>query len=118
MNRQKFLRVVLSLALALVPIARALEYKIDPNHSTIGFATPILGNLSKVHGKFTEFTVTLKFDENDLPNSSVSAIIKAASIDTGVADRDKHLRSADFFDVAKFADITFASSRIERSGDH
>ena len=105
-------------ALVCASSAGAHEYKIDPNHSTLGFAVPILGGLSKVHGKFTEFIITLKFDENDLPGSSVTATIKAASIDTGIGDRDKHLRSGDFFDIAKTPEITFESSRIERNGNH
>ena len=91
-------------------------YPIDNNHSTIGFSAPIMGGLSKVNGKFTDFTVTLTNDEKDITKSSVSVVIKVASINTGITARDNHLRTADFFDVAKYPEITFQSSRIEKKG--
>ncbi len=96
--------------------AAARQYPIDTNHSTIGFTVSILGGLSKVTGKFTDFTVTLKHDEKDITKSSVSVVINAASIDTGITERDNHLRTADFFDVEKYPDITFQSKRIEKKG--
>jgi polyisoprenoid-binding protein YceI len=95
----------------------ARQYPIDTNHSTIGFSVSILGGLSKVTGKFTDFTVTLTKDEKDITKSSVSVVIKAASINTGIAERDKHLRSADFFDVEKYPEITFQSQRVEKEGE-
>jgi len=94
----------------------ARQYPIDTNHSTIGFTVSILGGLSKVTGKFTDFTVTLTHDEKDITKSSVSVVIKAASIDTGITERDIHLRTADFFNVEKYPEITFQSSRIEKKG--
>jgi polyisoprenoid-binding protein YceI len=92
---------------------RAADYKIDRNHSNIGFSVPILEGLSRVHGKFTDFTVELKFDAADLAHSSIRAVIKVASIDTGIADRDAHLRTADFFDAEKFPEAVFESHKIE-----
>ena len=91
-------------------------YAIDNNHSTIGFSVPIMDGLSKVSGKFTDFTVTLTNDEKDITKSSVTVVIKAASINTGITARDNHLKTADFFDVEKFPEITFQSSRIEKQG--
>jgi len=91
-------------------------YPIDVNHSTIGFSVPIMNGLSKVTGKFTDFTVTLNNDEKDTTKSSVSAIIKTASISTGIAARDNHLRTADFFDAEKYPEISFQSNRIEKKG--
>jgi polyisoprenoid-binding protein YceI len=91
-------------------------YPVDVNHSTIGFSVPIMSGLSKVTGKFTDFTVTLNNDEKDITKSSVSAIIKTASINTGIAARDNHLRTADFFDAEKYPEISFQSSRIEKKG--
>ena len=94
----------------------ARQYPIDTNHSTVGFTVSIMGGLSKVNGKFTDFTVNLTNDETDITKSSVSVIIKAASINTGITERDNHLRTADFFDVEKYPEITFQSKRIEKQG--
>lgn len=91
-------------------------YPIDNGHSTVGFSVPILGGLSQVKGKFTDFTITLNNDEKDVTKSSVSVVIKATSIDTGIEGRDRHLRNADFFDVEKYPEITFKSERIEKKG--
>jgi len=91
-------------------------YPIDVNHSTVGFSVPIMEGLSKVSGKFTDFNITLNNDDKDVTKSSVSVVIKSASINTGIPARDKHLSSADFFDVEKFPEITFSSTRIEKKG--
>ena len=91
-------------------------YPIDNGHSTVGFSVPILNGLSKVKGKFTDFSITLNSDEKDITKSSVVVVIKPASIDTGIERRDNHLRSADFFDVEKFPEIRFQSTRIEKRG--
>ena len=66
-----------------------------------------MNGLSKVNGKFTDFNITLIPDEKDITKSSVNVVIKATSISTGIPDRDKHLRTADFFDVEKYPEITF-----------
>ena len=91
-------------------------FPIDGGHSTVGFTVPILNGLSKVKGKFTDFTVTLNHDEKDITKSSVNVVIKATSVDTGIEGRDRHLRNADFFDVEKFPEITFQSSRVVKKG--
>lgn len=91
----------------------AAKLKIDPAHSVIGFAVPFMG-LSKTEGRFDEFAGTLMFDEADPARSSVSVVIRAASLDTNNEARDKDLRSDAFFDVEKFPVITFRSRRIER----
>ena len=94
----------------------ARQYPIDTNHSTVGFTVSIMGGLSKVNGKFTEFMVDIVNNEKDITKSSVRVVIKAASINTGIAERDNHLRMADFFDVEKYPNITFQSERIEKKG--
>ena len=99
---------------AQVPASR--PYPIDNGHSTVGFSVPILGGLSQVKGKFTDFAIALNNDEKDITKSSVSVVIKATSINTGIDGRDKHLRTADFFDVEKYPEITFKSERIEKKG--
>ena len=112
--------VLLILLLAITAFAQdgatTRPYPIDNNHSTVGFSVPILGGLSQVKGKFTDFAIALNNDEKDITKSSVSVVIKATSVDTGIDGRDRHLRSADFFDVEKFPEITFKSERIEKKG--
>jgi polyisoprenoid-binding protein YceI len=100
------------------PVAPPLM-KVDHNHSTIGFVVPILGGLSKVTGKFTDYDLAVVYDGADITKSSVNATIRVTSIDTGIADRDKDLRSSGFFDVEKYPTITFASHSIEKKdGTH
>jgi polyisoprenoid-binding protein YceI len=86
--------------------------KFDLNHSTVGFAVPILGEFSEVHGKFKSFAATLVYEPSDITKSSIEATIDASSIDTGIDERDTHLRSSDFFDVAKHPEIRFRSAAI------
>ena len=109
--------------IALVPLfvvappalCAPLTFEIDTNHSNVGFAVPIAG-LARVSGKFTDFKVAIVYDEADVAKSSVNAVIKTASIDTGVERRDAHLRTPDFFDAEKFPEITFQSKRVEKKG--
>jgi len=108
---------VLVFAITVVgQVSTSRPYPIDNNHSTVGFSVPILGGLSQVKGKFTDFAITLNNDEKDITKSSVSVVIKATSVDTGIEGRDRHLRNADFFDVEKYPEITFKSERIEKKG--
>src|SRR5216684_5067782 len=72
-------------AITTVQVNTVRQYPIDANHSTVGFSVSIMDGLSKVNGKFTEFAVTLMNDEKDITKSSVSVVIKAASINTGIA---------------------------------
>lgn len=114
---KKFLVSALLLSLlTFVPIGHAAEYTVDVAHSTVGFTVPILNGLSKVKGKFSDFTATINYDEANPTKSSVNAVIKVASVDTGIAARDKHLLTADFFDAEKFPEITFKSSSVEKKG--
>jgi polyisoprenoid-binding protein YceI len=117
MNRKHLPAALLTLLLAFIPVYSAVtKYAADTAHSNVGFSLPILGGLSNVRGKFTDFTVEIVYDDKDVTKSTVNAVIKATSIDTGIEGRDKHLRNADFFDVEKFPEITFQSSRIEKKG--
>jgi polyisoprenoid-binding protein YceI len=117
MNRKHLPAALLAILLAFIPVYSAVtKYVADTAHSNVGFSMPILGGLSQVRGKFNEFTVEIVHDDQDVTKSTINAVIKAASIDTGIEGRDKHLRNADFFDVEKFPEITFRSSRIERKG--
>jgi polyisoprenoid-binding protein YceI len=114
-------RIILPVLLfAVVAMAQnggtARPYPIDNGHSTVGFSVPILGGLSQVKGKFMDFAITINNDEKDITKSTVSVVIKATSIETGIEGRDRHLRTADFFDVEKFPEITFKSEHIEKKG--
>ena len=97
-----------------VPIPTG-DYKIDPMHSTIGFAIRHL-EINWVEGRFKDFAGTIHYDESDLTKSSVEFTAKIESIDTGVAPRDNHLRTADFFEAEKYPEMTFKSTRVERKG--
>jgi polyisoprenoid-binding protein YceI len=91
-------------------------WNLDVTHSAIHFFVRHMV-ISKVHGRFARWAGTVQLDEQDLTRSSVDVRIEAASIDTQVADRDAHLRSADFLDAAKHPEIRFTSRRIERDGE-
>ena len=87
-------------------------WQIDPAHTTIEFAVKHM-MFTTVRGRFKTFTGTIRVDERNPDNSGLEVNIDTASIDTGVADRDAHLRSADFLDVEKHPKMTFRSTRIE-----
>lgn len=91
------------------------EWNIDAAHSGVGFSVRHM--FSKVRGRFAKFSGTVTLDEADMTRSSADVTIDAASIDTGTSQRDGHLRSADFFDVEKYPELRFRSTRIERLGD-
>jgi polyisoprenoid-binding protein YceI len=93
-----------------------VTYSVDAAHSNVGFSIPILNGLSHVRGKFTDFKIDVDYDEADITKSKVKAVINAASIDTGIERRDAHLRNPDFFEVEKYPEITFESTRIEKKG--
>lgn len=91
-------------------------WEIDASHSGVHFSVRHLV-VAKVRGRFTAFAGTLAFDEAAPERSSVEVRIDAGSINTGVDQRDAHLRSPDFFDAEKFPALTFVSRRVERSAD-
>ena len=92
------------------------DYALDPTHSRLGFSTRH-AMVTTVRGAFTDFSGEAVVDTENPAASKVTVTIKAASIDTGVADRDGHLRSADFFDAETYPEITFVSTDVVRDGD-
>jgi polyisoprenoid-binding protein YceI len=92
------------------------RWAIDASHSGIHFSVRHLV-IAKVRGQFSRWTGAVIVPDGDFSRASAEVVIDASSIDTGVADRDNHLKSADFFDVAQFPDITFAADRFEPLGD-
>lgn len=91
-------------------------WNIDPAHSTVGFKVKHL-MVSTVRGRFNDFEGQFSVDDDQFTNPKVTFKAKATSIDTGVEMRDNHLRSADFFEVEKYPEITFVSTGGERKGD-
>lgn len=87
-------------------------WNIDRAHTTVEFSVKHM-MFTKVRGRFTEVSGTITADPDDPDASTVEVVIGAASIDTGVADRDDHLRSADFLDVESHPRLTFRSTRVE-----
>ena len=117
MTRKRLLIKVTVCLLASSGLAfGATEYGVDPNHSYIGFKTRHM-TVTNVRGEFTEFTAKLMVDEENLTRSTIEVHIDAASIDTRLDERDDHLRSSDFLDVANHPEIVFKSKRITYAGD-
>jgi polyisoprenoid-binding protein YceI len=92
------------------------DYTLDAAHSRLGFSARH-AMVTTVRGAFKDFEGTAHVDTATPGNSKVELTIKADSIDTGVADRDAHLRSADFFETEAHPEITFTSTEVERDGD-
>jgi polyisoprenoid-binding protein YceI len=101
--------------LAEIPGYVAGTWTIDPVHSHVGFAVRHM-MVSKVRGHFTAFEGTIVTGEDPL-DSSVTATIDLASIDTSNPQRDGHIRSADFFEVEKYPTMTYRSTGVRRDGD-
>jgi polyisoprenoid-binding protein YceI len=91
------------------------KYDVDVTHSEISFTVRHM-MFAKVRGQFTKWNATFAYDPVDPTRSSVEVEIDASSIDTREPQRDGHLRSADFFDAAKFPKLAFKSKRVEPSG--
>ena len=91
-----------------VPAGR---WRVDPAHSSVAFEVKHM-MISTVRGHFRAFDGTLEAAEDDPANSRAWGSVNVASIDTGNAERDEHLRSADFFDAARYPEIRFASTRV------
>ncbi len=90
----------------------ATTWSIDPTHSSVEFSVRHL-MITTVRGRFTGVKGTVAIDESDPAKSAVEVVIDAASVDTREAQRDAHLRSADFFDVERFPTLTFRSTRLD-----
>lgn len=103
------------IALALPVVASASTWSIDPDHSNVGFKVRHL-MVSNVKGNFEKFSGSVDLNDKDITKSKVEVSIDTNSINTNVQKRDDHLRSADFFDVAKYPAMTFVSKKVAKAG--
>jgi len=109
--------LVLGLTLAGAADAQPVSWKYDAAHSTVGFTVRHLG-ISKVRGRFAKTDgVEVMADPKTGRLSSVKATVPVASVETGIAKRDEHLRAPDFFDANKFPTMTFVSTAVKFTGD-
>lgn len=114
--KKQFIRVIATItALAIPAFASAAPWSIDADHSSVGFKVRHM-MVSNVKGDFGKVNGVVDIDDKDLTQSKVNVTIDTASINTGVAKRDEHLKSADFFDVAKYPTMTFVSQKVKKAG--
>lgn len=119
-QRFRFMKknALMVLALVLLPLVGLADtWKADLPHSRLGFAITHLG-ISEITGAFGKFDVTITSDKADFSDAVFALNVEVASIDTAVEDRNNHLRSPDFFEVAKFPAMTFRSKSIEPAGQN
>ena len=102
-------------ALSLPALAGATTWNIDSDHSNIGFKVRHL-MVSNVKGSFEKKSGVVTINDKDITKSKVEVSIDTASVNTNVAKRDEHLRSPDFFDVARYPTMTFVSKRVAKAG--
>jgi polyisoprenoid-binding protein YceI len=104
-------RSLLVVAAVLFPaLAQAKTFTVDPDHSSVGFGVRHL--FTEVQGRFTQYKGTVVFDPAKPEEAKVEGSVQAASVDTDVDQRDEDLRSANFFDVAKYPEIKFESTKV------
>ncbi len=107
-------------ATALLPLAplaaQSSTWTIDPAHSGVEFRIKHLG-VSTVHGSLSGVTGNVVWDDKDVGSSHVDAVIDATTVNTGEGKRDEHLKSPDFFDVAKYPTLKFHSTGVKRTGE-
>jgi len=107
----KHIIVVAAMILAIPYAAVASTWNIDPDHSNLGFKIKHL-MVSNVKGNFEKFSGAVEINDKDMTKSKVEVTVDTSSVNTNVKKRDDHLRSADFFDVAKYPTMTFVSKKV------
>jgi polyisoprenoid-binding protein YceI len=95
-------------------MGNTIKWSLDPTHTVVGFKIKHM-MISFVRGSFGKYDGTVTTEGDDLMTTKVALTVDASSINTGQTDRDKHLRSSDFFDVDKYKDIVFVSTGVTKS---
>lgn len=108
--------LVLLMMAILQPLSAAERFEVDLSHSSIDFYVKHMV-ISTVRGEFRDFSGIIYYDASDITKTAAEITIQTASIFTDNTKRDKHLKSADFFDVEKYPTITFKSKRVEQRDD-
>jgi len=107
---------LIALIAALSAPVYADNWKVDPVHTTVLFKVHHLG-AGRFIGRFNDTSGTIKWDDADPTKSTIEITVKTESVDTANADRDKHLRSPDFFNAKQHPSITFKSTKVEKDGE-
>ncbi|TXE07776.1 YceI family protein [Gelidibacter salicanalis] len=111
----KKVMILLVMAVMSTGVFAQTQWKVDPNHSSLNFNISHMG-ISFVNGKFLEYTGTLSTEGETLDQAKFDFTVKATSINTNIEDRDNHLRSADFFEVEKYPNMTFKTTKMLATG--
>ena len=117
---KRFVGIIIVVAVAALPLtgsAAPVSFEVDRAHSKVLFKVRHLG-ISNVTGQFKTFDASIEMDPEDLSTLKARAVIDVASVDTEVENRDKHLRSADFFDAENHPKIEFVSTKAEVVGEN
>ncbi len=114
-GKRSLLAVALAAVFAAPAFPQGTPWQIDPAHSTAQFSVRHL-MISNVKGEFSKVTGLANLNENDLTRSTVEVNVDTTTVNTREPQRDAHLRSADFFDVARYPTMTFRSKRITPTG--
>ncbi len=114
---KKFSRLACALALLWTTSTAVLaeQYDVDPAHSSLSFSIEHAG-LTHIDGRFTEFNGAIHFDPKAPDKTTIEFTAQSKSVNTDVAKRDEHLRTADFFDVEKYPTLSFKSSKVKALG--
>ena len=115
MFNRALLALPLAFAVSAPAVASASTWSVDASHSNVGFKVRHM-MVSNTRGQFDKFEGTVELNDKDITKSKVNVSIDAASVNTENKKRDDHLRSPDFFNVAKFPKLTFVSTKVQKAG--
>jgi polyisoprenoid-binding protein YceI len=114
---KRYIIPIISFVLAVPVFTYAVTWEMDPSHSSFQFKVRHM-TVSNIKGDFSKFQGVVTIDEKDITQMKVEVAIESTSVNTGHPQRDEHLRGPDFFDVAKYPTITFASRKVIKADGH